>query len=144
MKTVLRSAMLVGLLSVSLTQPSFADSADLSVRIGDVSIGFSTNRPPPPPAIIEVIPERRYGHFWVPGHWEWEGRRHVWVQGTWERERPGYRHVESRWERHGDRWHYVPAKWERSYSEHHRDHANRSDGDWHGEHRYEHGHLPRS
>ena len=91
--------------------PSYADSVDLHVNIGDVSVGIDIGSPPPTP-IVETRPEHRAGHIWAPGYWAWDGHRHVWVNGSWEKERPGYAHVPGHWEQRGNRWHFEPARWE--------------------------------
>jgi hypothetical protein len=74
----------------------------------------------PPPARYEVVPAPRVGHAWVPGYWEWRGRRHFWVNGHWVRHRPGYVYDQARWVERDGRWLYVAPNWRR-----HRD----SDGD---------------
>ncbi len=39
---------------------------------------------PPPPAQIELIPERPHGRsVWVDGSWEWTGMRWRWKDGGW-------------------------------------------------------------
>ena len=42
----------------------------------------------PPPVRYEAVPAPRLGYVWVPGYWEWRGRRQVWVSGGWILERP--------------------------------------------------------
>ena len=51
-----------------------------------------------PPAMRVERWERRPGHVWVSGHWDWNGNDYVWVGGRSERERRGYRWREPRWE----------------------------------------------
>jgi hypothetical protein len=51
-----------------------------------------------PPAMRVERWERRPGHVWVTGHWDWNGDDYVWVGGRYERERRGYRWREPRWE----------------------------------------------
>jgi hypothetical protein len=37
---------------------------------------------PPPAPIVEYRPaEPYYRAVWVPGHWQWNGRRYVWRRG---------------------------------------------------------------
>ena len=67
----------------------------------------------PPAPRYEVMPAPRRGHVWVPGHWEWNGRRHVWMAGHWVVARPGFEYANARWDRRGDRWVYVPGEWVR-------------------------------
>jgi len=58
--------------------------------------------PPPPPS-----PE----HYWVAGHWKWEGNEHVWVDGHWERARAGQAFVRPYWAKEGDAWVFHPGRW---------------------------------
>lgn len=90
--------------------PSFADSADVRFRIGDVSIGVDIG--PPPPPFVEYVPIAMPGHVWAPGYWVSNGHRHVWNPGVWKRARPGYRHVAGHWEQRGGRWYLEPPRWE--------------------------------
>ena len=72
-----------------------------------------------PPALqVEVTPEARPGYLWVPGYWNWEGRRHVWVAGSWERERPGYAYAPPTWVEEGGRWRFETARWARRDRDH--------------------------
>jgi hypothetical protein len=72
---------------------------------------FVTVAPPPPR--VEHVPALRHGHVWVPGHWDWRGRRYVWVDGTMVRERRGYRYAEPRWVERGGRWYQKRGRWAR-------------------------------
>ncbi len=67
----------------------------------------------PPPPRVEVVPAPRRGWVWVPGYWDWRGRRHVWVAGTWVRERPGYRYFEPHWVERDGRWWLRRGHWGR-------------------------------
>jgi hypothetical protein len=51
-----------------------------------------------PPALRrEAVPNARRGFDWVPGYWNWNGRRHDWVGGHWEKVRPGYAYQRAQW-----------------------------------------------
>src|SRR6185437_16541313 len=65
-KTLLALCVAVG--SGATLLPAVA-SAEIYVRIG------------PPPPRTEVVPVLRPGYVWVPGYWNWNGRRYVWVRG---------------------------------------------------------------
>src|SRR5829696_1586910 len=67
----------------------------------------------PPPPRQEVVPEARRGYLWVPGYWDWRGRRHVWVNGHWERARRGYAYRAPEWVQEGDRWRLRRGAWDR-------------------------------
>ena len=65
----------------------------------------------PPAARHEGIPAARRGYDWVPGYWNWNGRRHVWVSGHWERIRPGYVWQPAEWRRDGHGWQLERGGW---------------------------------
>jgi WXXGXW repeat (2 copies) len=67
----------------------------------------------PPEVRIDQPTEVRTGYQWVPGYWDWRGRRHVWVAGTWVRERPGYVYVAPTWIEDGGRWRLEVGRWSR-------------------------------
>jgi WXXGXW repeat (2 copies) len=98
-------------LAAASAPSAFADSIDLHVNTGNVSVGIDIGTPPPAP-IVETVPVARPGYVWTPGFWSWEGRRHVWVRGAWQKERPGYAFVPGKWEQRGNSWHFEPGRWE--------------------------------
>jgi hypothetical protein len=54
--------------------------------MAEIWVGCATAPPPPPPPKVEVKPPRPHARaVWVPGHWQWKGRRrgYVWVPGHW-------------------------------------------------------------
>jgi WXXGXW repeat (2 copies) len=67
----------------------------------------------PPPPRREAVPPPRRGYTWVPGHWDWNGRRHTWVAGTWIRARPGYAYAQPRWIERDGRWEMRRGYWRR-------------------------------
>ena len=83
-------------------------------------LGLSTSteaqvivRVAPPPPREEVVPPPRRGMAWVPGHWDWNGRRYVWRAGHWVRARRGYRYVPDEWVERNGRWHLRRGRWAR-------------------------------
>jgi hypothetical protein len=86
--------------AVSLPLPSAA-AVDISVNIA------------PPAPRYEVVPGPRAGYVWVPGHWQWNGRRYYWTAGFWERGRPGYAFHRPEWVQRDGRWHYEARRWDR-------------------------------
>ena len=98
MKKLLIAAMLAGSLG---TVAAPATSAVIVVR-----------QAPPAPR-VETVPEARRGHVWVPGHYDWRGKRYVWVKGTYMRERRGYMYDAPAWEEHDGRWHRTGGNWRR-------------------------------
>lgn len=126
------AAVVVALFSTA----SFADSADVRFRIGDVFIGVDIG--PPPAPIVEYVPVAVPGYVWAPGYWASNGHRHVWNPGAWNRARPGYSHVAGHWEQSGGRWYLEPPRWE---SHNHRRHGyaqqwrHQDDHDYRSSHR---------
>lgn len=117
MGTARRISSVAVLLAALSSAPSFADSADIRFRIGDLSVGVDIG--PPPPPVVEYVPVAVPGHVWAPGYWGWNGHRHVWSPGSWQRARPGYKHVGGHWEQHGGRWHLEPPRWVERRHRHH-------------------------
>jgi hypothetical protein len=72
----------------------------------------------PPAARVEAVPAARRGYAWVPGYWNWAGRRHVWVPGNWVRERRGYVYAEPRWVERDGRWALNRGGWNRGDRDH--------------------------
>lgn len=67
----------------------------------------------PPPPRAEAAPSARRGYVWVPGYWNWTGRRHVWVPGTWMRERRGYVYGQPQWVQRDGHWELRRGGWNR-------------------------------
>ncbi|GAA0409173.1 YXWGXW repeat-containing protein [Massilia aurea] len=65
-----------------------------------------------PPALRrEAVPNARRGFDWVPGYWNWNGRRHDWVGGHWEKVRPGYAYQRAQWRQDRNGWHLDRGGW---------------------------------
>jgi len=103
---MLKKTFVAALVAASLGSVALPAAADVIVRVA----------PPPPRA--EHVPPPRHGYVWVPGHWDWNGRRHVWVHGTWLRERHGYSYHEPAWVEHDGRWSMERGRWERGDRDH--------------------------
>jgi hypothetical protein len=92
----------------SLLAATLAASALPAAARTDIIVNFA-----PPPPRYEVVPASRVGVVWVPGYWEWRGRRHVWIAGHHVRHRPGYVYAPARWIEHDGRWRYQAPIWNR-------------------------------
>ncbi|HXF78280.1 MAG TPA: YXWGXW repeat-containing protein [Usitatibacter sp.] len=75
----------------------------------------------PPAPRYEVVPSPRAGYAWVPGFWDWRGRRHVWVKGHFERERAGFVYAPNHWVEEGGRWRLDRGHWDRHVASNERD-----------------------
>ena len=84
-----------------------------TISVSAVAAPYVDVRVAPPPPRTEVVPAARAGYAWVPGYWDWRGRRHVWVNGHWERARRGYVYRAPVWEQNGDRWRLNRGAWAR-------------------------------
>jgi WXXGXW repeat (2 copies) len=80
-----------------------------SAQSGEIII-----RTEPPAPRYESRGSVRAGYEWVPGYWQWDGRRHVWVNGHWERARAGMVWEPARWERRRGGWVFIPGRWVRA------------------------------
>lgn len=61
----------LGILALALSAAT-ADAAQVFVHFG----------PPPPPREVVVV-HARPGYAWVPGHYQWRGKRYHWKKGYW-------------------------------------------------------------
>jgi len=118
---MMKKTFVAALIAASLGSVALPAAAEVFIRIA------------PPPPRVERVPPPRHGFVWVPGHWDWNGRRHVWVHGTWLRERHGYRYVEPAWVERDGRWQMERGRWERHDRDHdgvpdRRDHDRDGDG----------------
>ena len=58
-----------------------------------------------PPALrVEKVPGARRGFEWVPGYWDWSGRRYNWVAGHYEKARAGQVYARPEWRRDRNGW----------------------------------------
>ena len=97
-KTFLALLMAAG--SAASLAPGIA-SADIYVRVA------------PPPPHYEVVPVLQPGWVWVPGYWNWNGRRYVWVNGHRVHQRHGHHWVPDRWHEDHGRWRHDHGHWDR-------------------------------
>jgi hypothetical protein len=70
--------------------------------------------PPAPRREVIVYAERPSpAHFWIHGHWDWDGGRWGWNDGRWARSPHGVRSNwhDGRWERRGNQWHWNAGFW---------------------------------
>jgi hypothetical protein len=56
----------------------------LRAAYGQLVLGVSVNKAPPPLPVYDQPPIPALGYLWVPGYWAWsEGGGYYWVPGTW-------------------------------------------------------------
>jgi hypothetical protein len=102
MKSILAATAAV-LIGAAAFAPAQADAA---IR-AEVVIAHKA----PPAPLREAVPAARRGCDWVPGYWDWNGRRHVWVAGHFERVRPGYAYQRPEWRHDRQGWHLDRGGW---------------------------------
>lgn len=103
MKRILYTVAAIVIGTAALIPPEASAQARVDIIIGNA----------PPPVRYEVIPAPRRGWEWVPGYWNWNGRRHYWIGGHWERVRPGYYFQHPEWQQHNGGWHLNRGGWQR-------------------------------
>jgi hypothetical protein len=82
-----------------------------------VGVNLVIGNAPPPPR-YEVVPAPRRGSEWIPGYWNWNGRRHVWVNGHWERVRSGYYYEPASWVQVDNGWRLQRGGWNQGNRDH--------------------------
>ena len=66
----------------------------------------------PPKAKTEVRPKRpNKNAVWVPGHWQWNGRKHVWKAGHWDKRPGGKTWAPGHWQKKPRGWVWAPGRW---------------------------------
>lgn len=130
MKRILCTAAAILISSAAFIPPQAIAQSRVDIIIGNA----------PPPVRYEVIPAPRHGYEWVPGYWDWNGRRHHWIAGHWERMRAGHYYAPPVWEQRNNGWYLNRGGWQRGehrgYGRGDRDHdgvPNRVDRDRDGD-----------
>jgi hypothetical protein len=75
------------------------------------SFTFRIGVAPPAPRVEVMTVAPSPAHFWVAGHWGWNGHSHVWVGGRWVKSRPGHLWVRDHWAHRGHEWFFYPGHW---------------------------------
>ena len=65
-----------------------------------------------PPALRrEAVPAARRGYEWIPGYWNWTGRKYVWTKGHYEKVRRGYVYARPEWRQGDNGWTLQRGGW---------------------------------
>jgi len=65
-----------------------------------------------PPALRrEAVPAARRGYEWIPGYWNWTGRKYVWTRGHYEKVRRGYVYARPEWRQGDNGWTLQRGGW---------------------------------
>ena len=102
MKRILFTAVAAALLSTAAIAPVQAQTRTEVIVVHKA----------PPALRHEVIPAARRGYEWVPGYWDWNGRRYTWVAGHYEKVRPGYVYARPEWRRDRNGWVLERGGWQ--------------------------------
>jgi hypothetical protein len=72
-----------------------------------------TLEPAPPPRLAVELPPPSPGadYRWLPGHWEWTGRRYAWIPGRWVEAPPGAQWQDGSWMKRPRGWIWLPGHW---------------------------------
>jgi hypothetical protein len=69
-------------------------------------------RTPPPPDRTEVIAAAPSDqHFWVRGHWQWNGNDYAWAPGHWEARRADASWKAGHWRNISGGWVWIEGRW---------------------------------
>lgn len=119
MKKILSAVALIAI-GVTAFMPTHA--------MAQIGVNIVIGTPPPPPR-YEIVPPPRIGYIWVPGYWDWDGRRHAWAAGHWEQSRSGYLYDRPQWREGRNGWELRRGGWHRGKDrgDYRRDHDNRDD-----------------
>lgn len=67
---------------------------------------------PPPAERTEVVPPPPSGeHFWVRGHWQWNGNEYTWVAGHHEARRADASYKAGHWRNVSGGWVWIEGSW---------------------------------
>ena len=67
----------------------------------------------PPAPMREAVPAARRGYEWVPGYWNWNGRRYEWERGHYGKARNGYVYSRPEWRQDRRGWYMERGGWVR-------------------------------
>jgi hypothetical protein len=102
MKRILFTAVAAALLSTAAFTPVQAQTRTEVIVVHKA----------PPALRHEAIPAARRGYEWVPGYWDWNGRRYTWVTGHYEKVRAGYVYARPEWRRDRNGWVLERGGWQ--------------------------------
>jgi len=103
MKRILFTAVAAALVSTAAMTPVQAQNHRTEVIVVHKA---------PPALRTERVPAARRGFEWVPGYWDWNGRRYTWVTGHYEKVRPGYVYARPEWRRDRNGWVLERGGWQ--------------------------------
>ncbi len=84
----------------------------LAVSLAGCAGELVVHQPPPQDReeVMSVAPSPE--HFWVRGHWQWEGQQYAWVQGHWEVRRPNEVWAGGHWRSNSaGNWVWTEGRW---------------------------------
>lgn len=86
-------------------------SALLSLFVAGCSAEVVVRSAPPPDREEPAVRAPSDNHFWVRGHWEWNGRDYQWVAGHWEARRATHVWVAGHWRHVSGGYVWAPGRW---------------------------------
>jgi hypothetical protein len=98
MKNLLKSGLLVGLLSMTVS----ALDAQIIVNI----------RPSRPTVVVAKTPAPSPGYVWIDEEWSPKGNNYAWKGGYWSKpSKKGAKYNKGYWKQNKKGWHWVPGRW---------------------------------
>ena len=77
---------------------------------GGVDVVYIKKAPPKPKVEVRSKKPNKKA-IWVPGHWQWNGRKYVWKSGHWGVRPGGKTWVTGHWQKSPRGWKRVPGHW---------------------------------
>jgi hypothetical protein len=83
----------------------------LALAMSGCTAQITVRTAPPPERVETVSAPPSTQHFWVKGHWQYDGERYVWVPGHWETRRTNQVWSSGHWRQTGGGWVWVEGRW---------------------------------
>ncbi len=77
---------------------------------GGVDVVYVQKAPPKPKTEVRTKRPNKKA-VWVPGHWQWNGRKYAWKKGHWNARPGGKTWVPGHWNKKPRGWKWVPGHW---------------------------------
>lgn len=83
----------------------------VALALAGCSAQVTVRSAPPPERVETVTAAPSAQHFWVKGHWQYNGERYAWVPGRWEARRVNAVWAPGHWRRVSGGWVWVEGRW---------------------------------
>ena len=113
-RVALRTAPLaaVAVLVFSLTTTACAPRRTAIIVASTPSNSVVYVRTAPPAVRHDARPPRPVAKaVWIPGHYNWNGRKYTWIGGHWNVKPKSNKWAAGHWKKHGRGYYWVPGHW---------------------------------